>query len=217
MRATLRLDLAAIAIVVVFSQVWKSVLSGGLDALDVRQHLSIAPFTQGWPAALKIVIGLATVDLILYGVHRAMHASDLLFRTHAFHHTTEHLYWLSGSRTSLLHLLFFAGPQVLISCYVLDLSTSEVAIALGLGSVVNIWVHSNIHVNLGPLEAILITPDYHRVHHSANANSRKNLGFVFTFWDRMFGTYVDPRSLAPGYRLGMADANQQLLRRIVGV
>ncbi len=216
-RPTLRLDLAALAIVVVFSQVWKTLLTGGLDALEVAAAFSpIAPLHEA-PSALKVLLGLAAGDFCLYWVHRAMHASDLLFRTHAFHHTTEHLYWLSGSRTSVLHLLFFAGPQVLIAGYLLRFTPGEAAVALGTGVVVNLWVHSNVRVRLGPLEALLVTPDYHRVHHSADANSRKNLGFIFTVWDRLFGTHVDPRTLPDGFRLGMAEPRPRLLRRIVGV
>ena len=37
----------------------------------------------------------------------------------------------------------------------------------------------------------LVTPDMHRVHHSAAARETdSNLGNLFPWWDRFFGTYV---------------------------
>jgi sterol desaturase/sphingolipid hydroxylase (fatty acid hydroxylase superfamily) len=38
---------------------------------------------------------------------------------------------------------------------------------------------------------LLVTPDMHRVHHSAvPRESRANFANMFSFWDRLFGTYV---------------------------
>ena len=47
--------------------------------------------------------------------------------------------------------------------------------------------HSNLNINLRLVESVLITPRFHRVHHLYRA-SEKNLGTIFTFWDRMRGT-----------------------------
>ena len=75
----------------------------------------------------------------------------------------------------------------------------------------------NIRVDLGPLQEIFITPNYHRVHHGARGLSNKNLGFILTIWDRMFGTYVSPQSVGKGFALGFIPARKRLLRMIVGL
>jgi sterol desaturase/sphingolipid hydroxylase (fatty acid hydroxylase superfamily) len=36
-----------------------------------------------------------------------------------------------------------------------------------------------------------VTPDQHRVHHSSlRREAQSNLGAIFPWWDRLFGTYV---------------------------
>jgi sterol desaturase/sphingolipid hydroxylase (fatty acid hydroxylase superfamily) len=146
-----------------------------------------------------------------------MHGSPLLWRTHVFHHSIEDLYWLSGARTSALHLLLFALPQVLLAYYVLGLSAIEASVAFSIGVVVNLWVHTNVRADLGPLGWLLITPDYHRIHHGASQRSARNLGFVFTVWDRVFGTYEDPRRVRETGPLGLAEREASLPRMVIGV
>jgi sterol desaturase/sphingolipid hydroxylase (fatty acid hydroxylase superfamily) len=216
-RHHLRLNLVALVVVIVFSEAWKVSILAALRVADFASAVSWLEPVHVLPSVLKILLLLALVDLMLYGVHRAMHASDLLWRTHAFHHTTEHLHWLAGSRTSVTHLFLFAGPQILGVYFLVGATPAEAAVAASLGVLINIWVHTNLRVNLGPLGWLLITPDYHRVHHAADSNSRKNLGFVFTLWDRLFGTFVDPRTMPEGFRLGLSDERTPMLRRIVGI
>ena len=49
--------------------------------------------------------------------------------------------------------------------------------------------HSNIWISFGPLEKIFISPAMHHIHHStAPRHFNKNFAFIFSFWDRLFGT-----------------------------
>jgi sterol desaturase/sphingolipid hydroxylase (fatty acid hydroxylase superfamily) len=216
-RHHLRLNLLAIGIVIVFSEVWKVTTLALFGALDLRAALPFLAPVHGLPSPVKVFLAIALADLLLYAVHRAMHASDLLWRSHAFHHTTEQMFWLAGARTSVTHLLLFAVPQVLVVYHLVGLTPVEAAVGLSFGVLVNIWVHTNLRVSLGGVERWIVTPDFHRVHHAADRRSRMNLGFVFTVWDRLFGTYLDPRTVEPGFRLGIAGEQGPLLRRVVGV
>ena len=46
------------------------------------------------------------------------------------------------------------------------------------------------------LRWILVTPDMHRVHHSAiNEETDSNFGFNIPWWDRLFATYRDQPDL----------------------
>jgi sterol desaturase/sphingolipid hydroxylase (fatty acid hydroxylase superfamily) len=49
--------------------------------------------------------------------------------------------------------------------------------------------HANLRSGYGWLKYLLVTPQSHRIHHSAEARHRdKNFGIFFSFWDRLFGT-----------------------------
>lgn len=211
----LYLNLIALAVVILAGEVCKELI------LRVVRPLMTAPFLHltvisTIPGTLKIFIGVALADLSLYWVHRGMHWRPILWRTHVFHHSIKYLWWLSGSRTSVLHLLLFALPQVIIAYILLQMTALEAGIAFSIGVVVNLWIHSNISVNLGGLEWLLITPDYHRVHHGTKALIRTNLGFVFTIWDRLFGTYTDPNTVEKDFVLGAVPTRKRLLRMIMG-
>jgi sterol desaturase/sphingolipid hydroxylase (fatty acid hydroxylase superfamily) len=53
-----------------------------------------------------------------------------------------------------------------------------------------IIIHTQYVGKLGWLEYILATPSNHRVHHGSNIKYLdKNMGMIFIFWDRLFGTY----------------------------
>ena len=49
--------------------------------------------------------------------------------------------------------------------------------------------HSNLRLDLALLEPLFITPRLHRIHHVLET-TEKNLGTVFSFWDRLAGRLV---------------------------
>jgi len=214
-RKDLSLNLLALLITASAGEVWKTLLISGTRMID-RTGLQFLLTLRSLPGSIKVMLGLVLSDFCLYWVHRAMHRRTL-WRTHTFHHSIEQLWWLSGSRTSLIHLLLFAIPQVFIGYYLLDLTPLQAGIAFSVGVVVNIWIHSNIWVDIGPLDRIVITPNYHRVHHGAKGLSSKNLGFILTVWDRIFGTYADPKLIGKDFSLGFVSTHNRLLRMIVGL
>jgi sterol desaturase/sphingolipid hydroxylase (fatty acid hydroxylase superfamily) len=134
-----------------------------------------------------------------------------------FHHSIPEIWWLAGSRTSLLHLLLFAIPQVFIGNYLLHLTPLGTGIAFSLGIFVNLWIHTNLWVDLGPLEPFLVTPNYHRIHHGGKGLSSRNMGFVLTVWDRLFGTYLSPAEKGNDFPIVPVPVEKQLLRMMIGV
>ena len=53
-----------------------------------------------------------------------------------------------------------------------------------------ILIHTNYVGKLGWLETFLATPSHHRVHHGSNPlYLDKNMGMVFIWWDKLFGTF----------------------------
>jgi sterol desaturase/sphingolipid hydroxylase (fatty acid hydroxylase superfamily) len=211
----LGLNITAMLVVILAGELWKPLLIASFEAVNVASLVSIDGMKR-IPGMVRILMGLIAADFCLYWVHRGMHRKRILWLTHAFHHSIDQLWWLSGSRTSVTHLLLFAAPQVLLGYYVFQLTAMDASIAFSIGIVVNVWIHTNISINLGPLQWLLITPDYHRVHHGARGLSGKNLGFVMTIWDRMFGTFANPRAVGE-FALSAISTRDNLIRLIVGV
>ncbi len=214
-RQAISLNILALGVVIVAGEMWKEVLITCFNLLDLANLFSPLG-THGLQSAFKIISARVLADFCLYWVHRGMHRTGTMWRTHMFHHSIEHLWWLSGSRTSVTHLFLFAFPQVIIAYYLFGMSAWEAGIAFSFGVVVNIWIHTNLWVSSSPLEWLFITPNYHRVHHGSRGLLQKNLGFVFTVWDRVFGTYADPRSMQKDFALGFVPTQNRLLRMIIG-
>ena len=211
----LSLNAVAILVVILAGEVCKRVAMRGFDAVDLGAALSRNPLPR-LPGAAKIFLAIVLTDFSLYWVHRAMHR-PLLWKTHAFHHSIAEIWWLAGSRTSVTHLFLFAVPQIFIGYYLLVLSAWEAGVAYSFAVAVNLWLHTNIWVNIGPLEWLFVTPNYHRVHHGARGLGGKNLGFVISVWDRMFGTYKDPRLLGKEFDIHAVPTDRKLLRMLAGL
>jgi sterol desaturase/sphingolipid hydroxylase (fatty acid hydroxylase superfamily) len=184
-----------------------------------------AAFAGGWhtlqslPGPVKIALSIVVADFIIYWLHRAQHHFDLLWRTHAWHHSSEHLYWFSGFRTSFLHSFMNNIPQAAVPMLIFGLTPFQAGIGYAIGVLIQFWEHTNVRVNIGPLKWIFITPDYHRVHHSATEHCRKNLGGTFSIWDRMFGTYVDPDTMPEAFPIGLGEPvdKKKIPRMLLGV
>ena len=173
---------------------------------------------RGLPGALRILLAILTADLMIYWIHRAQHRFDSLWRTHAWHHTVEQLYWFSGFRVSFLHSLLYSIPQVVIPMLVFHLSPLEAGIAYSLGVLIQFWEHTNTDFDIGWLRFLIITPAYHRVHHSVEHIST-NYGTTFSLWDRMFGTYCAPARVPANARLGLGKPleTKRIARMLAGV
>ena len=54
------------------------------------------------------------------------------------------------------------------------------------------FAHSNTRLGFGPLERIVVSPNYHRIHHKVDGPQDVNLGFALTIWDQLFRRAVFP-------------------------
>lgn len=174
---------------------------------------------QGLPSMVKLTMALFLVDFTIYWIHRAQHRFDVLWRTHAWHHSIEQMYWFSGFRTSFLHSFIYNVPQVIIPVTLFGLTPAEAGLGYSLGLLIQFWEHTNLGPSVGPLAWLIITPTYHRIHHSATIHRGRNLGTTFSLWDRMFGTYVDPGAVPDSFPLGLGEhvESKRIPRMLLGV
>jgi sterol desaturase/sphingolipid hydroxylase (fatty acid hydroxylase superfamily) len=80
------------------------------------------------------------------------------------------------------------------------------------------WMHLNVSWGARWLEWFFVTPRYHHIHHSSDPDHYKlNLGNNFTFWDRLFGTYLDPDRLETREIAFGIDETPNAVRLIAGL
>lgn len=209
----LKLDLAAFGVLL---------LSGALisDPL-IRLYRSLQ--THGLvllpdaPLVVRVLLATLLTDFLNYWVHYFMHRSDLYWRTHLFHHQVQNLYWFSGLRSSLGHYASFILTRVTVGVLLFQLSSLELLVYFSVGIITNFYQHTNSRLNHPWIELILVTPRIHRMHHATFGRRMKNLGTIFSFWDRLFGTYVDPRLSPENFQIGVERReNESELIKIIG-
>ncbi len=141
---------------------------------------------------LRVVLFYLCADLGSYWMHRLMHTRHV-WRVHRFHHSSTELYWLSGVRLTIPQQLLFNVPTVAMLPLLIGAPPWLIAAMLIEGAARNHWMHTNVTWRSNWLEWIFVTPRYHQIHHSIDGELHDaNYGSLFTFWDRLFHTYVDP-------------------------
>lgn len=160
-----------------------------LFGVDDGRFIFAALGRGGWAA---LVAGVLLSDLLMYAVHRAEHHIFLFWRFHAVHHadtdvdvTTAFRHhpgeFLLNSFVVMFVLFGLGAPTSLIPIYGL------IFLSVSLLQHMNSPMPNRLERLLG---FVLVTPGMHRVHHSVLAEHYgANFGAVFSFWDRLFGTY----------------------------
>jgi sterol desaturase/sphingolipid hydroxylase (fatty acid hydroxylase superfamily) len=215
----LKLDVLSFAFALLVNRCCNFIFRGWTGSSAMPSPIPFLAQLQSLPSVVKILAALLIVDFTIYWIHRAQHRTDILWRTHAWHHSIEEMYWFAGFRTSFFHSFIYNIPQVFIPITLLHLTPAEAGIGYSLGLLIQFWEHTNLDVNIGPLKYIFITPAYHRIHHSATANRGMNLGTTFSLWDRMFGTFVDPEKFPAKFPMGLGEQvpSKRVPRMFLGV
>lgn len=140
---------------------------------------------SGWVSWLCALVG---VEFAYYWWHRLSHEVNLLWAAHAVHHHSEDYNLavaLRQSVTTWVTTLPFWLPLAVIG-----IEPTPFAVVLGLTTLYQFWIHTELIGSLGVLEKWLNTPALHRVHHAVNPRYLdKNHGATFCVFDRLFGTW----------------------------
>lgn len=164
----------------------------------------------------KVLLATLLTDFLNYWIHYFMHKNAWYWRAHVHHHRVENLYWFSGLRASFGHYFSFIMSRVTVGIVIFNLSSGELFFYLSIGLITNFYQHTNAKIGHRWIEWILVTPRVHRLHHAANGRRLKNIATIFSFWDRMFGTYLDPEKNPSNYELGVKIEKQNEIREIIG-
>ncbi len=170
--------------------------------LSYSWHFSLPPLFEG---IIATIITMLAIDGSSYFIHRSMHSNKFLWKTHRLHHSLTSLNFMSAHRQNPLEFIilnvgrtFSAALGLAFFHWFFPQETPVITIqGLGAGFFIYMFTvnlhHSHIPVQYPKIiRSMLISPHVHHLHHSANPKHfGMNYGVVFSFWDRLFGTYME--------------------------
>lgn len=182
-----------------------ALLGWGLAALSIEVAARSQGVAASWPLAVQVGVGLLAFEALQYSTHYWMHKGrgplgNFLWRTHAIHHLPQQLY-------VVMHAVFHPFNAIIVRLLVQLLPVwllgYDPTAAFVIGSIVALQgtvSHLNLDVRAGWLNYVLVGPELHRYHHSAEGQNAANLGSTLAIFDLVFGTFeyrpgVPPRAL----------------------
>lgn len=142
---------------------------------------------------LFTILGLLILDLIsAYFVHYVEHKVKWLWLFHIVHHTDQYIDTTSANRhhpgESVIRFVFTTMAVIIVGA-----PMWMVMLYQSMSVVLSQFNHANITLPKwldNVLLTVLCTPNMHRVHHHyKQPYTDSNFGNIFSFWDRIFGTY----------------------------
>ncbi|HXD38431.1 MAG TPA: sterol desaturase family protein [Rhodanobacter sp.] len=141
------------------------------------------------------LVGVLAYEFIGYVYHRAMHASNFLWRVlHQMHHSAERVDAYSAYWFHPLDMVGWTAVSSLALTVVVGLSAPATTAALLVATLLAIFQHTNVRTPRW-LGYIVQRPESHSWHH-ARGHHRDNYADVPLF-DILFGTFHNPREFAP--------------------
>jgi sterol desaturase/sphingolipid hydroxylase (fatty acid hydroxylase superfamily) len=165
---------------------------------------------DSWLAA---VLTFLLLDLIIYFQHRLFHKYSLLWRLHRVHHSDTEFDATTGIRFHPLEIMLSMCIKItavgLLGAPVVAVIIFEIVL-----NATSLFNHGNVHIPAVVdryLRWVMVTPDMHRVHHSAlKKETNSNFGFNFPWWDRLFSSYVGQPQLGHDrVKIGLNEFRQE--------
>jgi sterol desaturase/sphingolipid hydroxylase (fatty acid hydroxylase superfamily) len=174
-------------------------------AIVLGQHIRLldGTWTASWPTWLLVPVTLVTMDAANWLAHLADHKIAPLWRLHTIHHSQEELSVLTSFRAHpLMHTTGFFVSTVAALAMMGDRSLAPALITsyVCLGTL----PHANVDWTFGWLGRVIVSPAYHRRHHSAEGEHDVNLAVVLPVWDMLTGRARFPGRETTRFRTGLA-------------
>ncbi|MEO6168596.1 MAG: sterol desaturase family protein [Chitinophagales bacterium] len=146
------------------------------------------------PLWLHVILGLLLLDLVgAYWIHWLGHKIKWMWKFHAIHHTDPHV----NATTALRHHpgeSVFRAIFLMIAILIAGVPVGIVMLYQTFSALFSQFNHANI-ILPGWLDRsmqwIIVSPNMHKVHHHYTMPvTDTNYGNIFSFWDRLFGTFL---------------------------
>ncbi|MBT5048337.1 MAG: sterol desaturase family protein [Rhodospirillaceae bacterium] len=145
------------------------------------------------PVWVTVPLAFIALDLARFMQHYLLHRLPILWRVHRIHHADLDYDFTVGLRFHPIEGLFTTGFAFAVIALI-----GPSAIIVAVSELVTVFTAMAVHANGRTSRWVeryirwaFVTPDMHRVHHSMQPNEHNsNYSALFSFWDRLFGTYV---------------------------
>jgi sterol desaturase/sphingolipid hydroxylase (fatty acid hydroxylase superfamily) len=153
------------------------------------------------PRGIVIAFIFVCMDGLNWFVHLLNHRVRTLWRFHELHHSQEDMNALTVFRTHpFLHVSYVIA--LIPGLVLLANGAVSTSVLIAYAAFVA-FAHSNTNLGFGPLRRILVSPNYHRIHHRRDGAQDVNLGFAFTVWDELSHRAVFPDATTIGIDTGL--------------
>lgn len=161
----------------------------------------------GWPIWLEFALAVLILDFAIWFQHLVTHKIPFLWRFHRVHHSDVELDVSSAIRFHPVEIALSMAFKIGL-VYIIGPAAWAVIIFEVLLNGSAMFNHANIKLPLwadGILRRVIVTPDMHRIHHSVDRSEHdSNYGFALSWWDRLFGTYIEaPRDGQVDMKIGL--------------
>ena len=160
----------------------------------IANDFGIINWLPQMPLWLYVILGLMLLDLIgAYTAHLVEHKVKPLWMIHLVHHTDPKVDTTTANRhhplESVIRYLF-----TLLGVFIVGAPIGIIMLYQSLSVVLSQFNHANIQLPRKldkALSYFIVSPDMHKVHHHYKLPyTDSNYGNIFSFWDRLFGTYL---------------------------
>lgn len=158
------------------------------------QHKFGLLYLADLPLWLHVILALMLLDLIgAYFIHWLGHKVKWMWKFHAIHHTDPHV----NTTTALRHHpgeSVFRAVFLILAILISGVPVGIVMLYQSCSAFFSQFNHANIILPKwldGPMQWIIVSPNMHKVHHHyVMPVTDTNYGNIFSFWDRIFGTFI---------------------------
>lgn len=145
-----------------------------------------------FPFWLTLLLTVVLLDVWMYVWHRANHRVPALWRFHRFHHKDTKMNSTTAIRFHIVEL-YFSYPAKAAFCLLIGASYLPLLVYETLFFIAVVIHHSNMAISPKGdrlYRSLFASPGMHRIHHSHHlTDTNSNYGSVFSFWDRIFGSW----------------------------
>ena len=146
------------------------------------------------PLWLEVTLGLMLLDLVgAYLPHWTEHKVKPLWMIHLVHHSDHKVDTTTANRHHPLESFIRFG-FTLFGVFIIGANMGIVMLYQSLSLVLTHFNHANIKLPKKLdlfLSYFIVSPDMHKTHHHYRLPyTDANFGNIFSFWDRLFGTYL---------------------------
>jgi sterol desaturase/sphingolipid hydroxylase (fatty acid hydroxylase superfamily) len=157
------------------------------------------------PAYAGIPLAIVIFDFAGYWFHRISHRSLFLWRFHQIHHLDEDFDFTTGARVHTFEALMHQLALVWVAVS-FGIPVGYLTISATVSFVMALLHHSNVVIPWNVekwLRLVIFTPATHVAHHHDQIeDTDTNFGFIFPWFDRVFGTY-NTRARTAQWRIGL--------------